>query len=526
MLNILTLGAAPVIIASLLTLVLGLIVGFFVRVITHDKSIREGRELVQKIVEDGRKEAEKQKRDAIMEAKQEIFVLRKDFDEDTRERRKILVSQEEKVGQREVVIDKRAQHLDRRDEMINAKEARIEERREELEQLNSKAEKTLQEHELKLIEIANMTIDEAKEIIFERVKDEVSDEIAQYIRDEEESAKMQIDSKAKNLLALAMQKFASETTAERTVSVVTIPNDDMKGRIIGREGRNIRTLEALTGVDLIIDDTPEAVVLSGFDPIRREIAKRALETLVQDGRIHPGRIEEVVEKAREEVDTFIRETGENAVFEAQVSRIHPDLIKLLGRMNFRTSYGQNVLKHSIETAFLAGKLAAEIGENETLARRAGLLHDIGKAVDHEVEGSHVEIGVNLAKRYKEPKEVIDAIASHHGDVEPESIIAVLVAAADALSAARPGSRSESIDAYMRRLEQLEEISNNVEGVDKSYAIQAGREIRVIVKSDQVDDLQTYKVAREIKNKIEETMSYPGTIKVTVIRETRATDVAK
>lgn len=526
MLNILALEVVPILISSLLALAIGFVIGFIMRVLSHEKSLRQSRETVEKIVEDGKKEADKYKRDAVMEAKQEIFTLRKEFDEDIRERRKIVVIQEEKVGQREVVVDKRAQHLDRREEMIGVKEIRIEERREDLEQLNSKVEEILQEHELKLIEIANLSTDDAKAIIFERVKDEVSDEIAQYIRDEEESAKSQIDSKAKNMLALAMQKFASDTTAERTVSVVSIPNDDMKGRIIGREGRNIRTLEALTGVDLIIDDTPEAVVLSGFDPIRREIAKRALETLVQDGRIHPGRIEEVVEKAREEVDMFIRETGENAVFEAQIGRIHPDLIKLLGRLNFRTSYGQNVLKHSIETAFLASKLAAEIGENEMLARRAGLLHDIGKAVDHEVEGSHVEIGVNLAKKYKEPKEVIDAIASHHGDVEAESVIAVLVAAADALSAARPGSRSESMDAYMKRLEQLEEISNNVKGVDKSYAIQAGREIRVIVKSDEIDDLQTYKVAREIKTKIEDTMSYPGTIKVTVIRETRATDVAK
>jgi ribonucrease Y len=513
-------------IISILLAILGFVLGYFVRVWQRETSLKTSREMVEKIVEDGKKEAEKAKRESVLEAKQEVYALRKEFENDMRERRQVVVTLENKVSQREDTLNRRAVHLDKREETLSKREDKLDERKEQLEQLNSKVEEVLKEQETKLMEISSLSTEEAKEIIMSRVRESLSDEIATYIKEEEERAKDEAQSRAKQLLALSIQKYASETTSERTVSVVDLPNDDMKGRIIGREGRNIRTIEALTGVDLIIDDTPEAVVLSGFDPIRREIAKRALSTLVSDGRIHPGRIEEVVEKARVEVDMFIREAGEDAVFTAGVGRVHPDLVKLLGRLSFRTSYGQNVLKHSIETAFLASKLAAEIGEDETLTRRAGLLHDIGKAVDHEVEGGHVEIGVNIVSRYKEPKEVIDAIASHHGDKEPESIIAVLVAAADALSAARPGARSESMENYIKRLEQLETISNAVDGVDKSYAIQAGREIRVLVKPEKIDDLSTFKVARQIKEQIEEQMTYPGTIRVTVIRETRATDIAK
>jgi ribonuclease Y len=514
------------IIISVLLGVLGFTIGYFVRVWQREKSLRATKELAEKIVEDGKKEAEKSKRESVLEAKQEIFALRKEFDNDMRERRQVVLNLENKVSQREDTLNRRALHLDKREETLALREEKLEEKRESLEQLNSKAEEVLKEQEEKLMEISGLSIDQAKDIIMSRVKESMSDEIANYIKDEEERAKNEVQARSKQLLSLAIQKYASETTTERTVSVVDLPNDEMKGRIIGREGRNIRTIEALTGVDLIIDDTPEAVVLSGFDPIRREIAKRALSTLVSDGRIHPGRIEEVVEKARVEVDMFIREAGEDAIFKVGIGRIHPDLVKLLGRLSFRTSYGQNVLKHSIETAFLAGKLAAEIGEDEMLARRAGLLHDIGKAVDHEIEGGHVEIGVNIVNRYKEPKEVVDAIASHHGDKDAESIIAVLVAAADALSAARPGARSESMENYIKRLEQLEAISNEIPGVERSYAIQAGREIRVLVKAEQIDDLSTFKVARQIKEQIEEKMTYPGTIKVTVIRETRATDIAK
>lgn len=517
-------------IAFILLVVLGIIAagvgGYFLRVKHHEKSMTRSREEASRIIEDGKKEAERTKREHVFEAKQEILALRKEFDNDVRERRQVVLNLEEKVSQREITLNNRSQYLDKREEGLDSKEQKLDERKVQLDNQYSKVEELVKEQEAKLISIAQLTKEQAKDLIMAQVRDSISNEIATFIREEEDKAKNIVQTKSKELLALAMQKYASETTSERTVSVVEIPNEDMKGRIIGKEGRNIRTLEALTGVDLIIDDTPEAVVLSGFDPVRREIAKRALTILVQDGRIHPGRIEEVVERARMEIDMFIREAGEEAVFKTAIGKVHPDLIKLLGRMNFRTSYGQNVLKHSIEVAFLAGKLAAEIGEDEILARRAGLFHDIGKAVDHEVEGSHVTIGVDIVSRYKEPKEVIDAIASHHGDVEPQSVIAVLVAAADALSAARPGARSESMDTYMKRLSQLEEISNAVTGVDKSYAIQAGREVRVIVQPDKIDDLGIVNVARTIKEKIEESMTYPGTIKVTVIREKRATDVAK
>lgn len=513
-------------ISSLLGLLLGGVAGFLIRVAFVEKSFKTTRNKAQKLLDEALNQAEKAKKEKLLEAKQEIYLLNQENDKLLKEKKSGVQELENKLNQREDLLERRSSNLDKRELNLDRKEEALDEKKAALEEKNSKLEGIIQQQNAKLLEIANFTEEQAKKVIMDRVEGDMADEISRYIRDAEENARAEAQKNAKDIISQAIQKYAQDVTAETTVTVVNLPNDEMKGRIIGREGRNIRTIEAMTGVDLIIDDTPEAVVLSGFDPVRREIAKKTIETLITDGRIHPARIEEIVEKTRVEVDQFIRDMGDKAVFETGVGRMHPDLVKLLGRLHFRTSYGQNALKHSIETAFLTGKLAAELGENEVIAKRAGLLHDIGKAVDHEIEGSHVEIGIMLANKYRENPAVIDAISSHHGDTEAKTIIGVLVAAADALSAARPGARSESLENYIKRLTQLEEISTSVPGVDQAFAIQAGREVRVIVKPNEVDDAKTFVIAKEIRQQIEEKLSYPGTIKVTVIRETRAQDIAK
>ncbi len=505
---------------------IGIGIGFFIKKVIDKKNGETASIKANELIEQSRKEAKEIKTKALDEARQENQRLREAQESEINSRRRILTSQEEKINERETSLTKRSESLDRREESLSKREERNDERKLELEKMQQELENKIIEQEKILVQIAGLTKEKAKEIIMDEVKEKTRKEVYTFIQEEEEKAKTTANQKAKELLSSACQALASEVSSEATVTIFDLENDENKGRIIGREGRNIHCFESLTGVDLLIDDTPNTLVISGFDPIRREIASRALTKLLKDGKIHPARIEEVVEKTKNEVELIIHEVGEDALFKANCGKMHLDLVKLLGRLNFRTSYGQNVLHHSLEVAHLAGKLAAELGENEAIARRAGLLHDIGKAVDHEIEGSHVEIGVNITSKYKEPKEVIDAIASHHGDKEAESVIAVLVAAADALSAARPGARNESLENYLQRLEKLEQIANSHNGVDKSYAIQAGREIRVIVKPNELTDDNIFTLAREIKEKIETEMSYPGTIKVTVIREIRAVETAK
>lgn len=514
------------VILPIIGIILGSVGGIFVYKYLVNKKINDAKLTANKMLEKAINEAKATRKEASREAKEEVDRLREDFDRDMRDRQAIISKNEQRLDQREETIDKREQQLDRKLEAVEQQKNELSAKKEEIDTLKKELE-SANEKILKEIEsVSKLTRDQAREKLVAAIEQDAKRDAGKKLREIEEEIKNTADKKAQNIVSLAVQRCAVDHSAEITVSVVSLPNDDMKGRIIGREGRNIRALEQATGVDLIIDDTPEAVVLSCFDPVRREIARVALEKLISDGRIHPARIEDLVEKARKEVDAKIKEAGENAMYESGVFGLHADLVKILGRLRYRTSYGQNVLKHSLEVSYLAGTMAEELGADVMLCKRAGLLHDIGKAVDREIEGTHVSIGVDIAKKYKESKEVIHCIAAHHNDIEPETTEAIIVQCADAISGARPGARRESLDNYVKRLEKLEEIANSFSGVEKSYAIQAGREVRIIVKPDVVDDDMAAYMAKDIAKQIEKDMEYPGQIKVNVIRETRSVDYAK
>ena len=512
-----------IVIAVVITLIVTAVLTYFITTAYHknvaNAKIGNAEDRAREIIDEAVKTAETKKREAMLEAKEESIRVKNDLDKEVKERRAEIQRSERRVVQKEENLDKKLESIERREAGFAAKEEEINKQKAQIAKLN---EERLQELE----RISGLTYEQAKEYLLKTVEEDVKLDTAKLIKEMENKAKEEADKKAKDYVVTAIQKCAADHVAETTISVVQLPNDEMKGRIIGREGRNIRTLETMTGVDLIIDDTPEAVILSGFDPIRREVARIALEKLIVDGRIHPARIEEMVEKAQKEVETMIREEGEAATLEVGVHGIHPELVRLLGRMKFRTSYGQNALKHSIEVAQLSGLLAAEIGVDVRTAKRAGLLHDIGKSVDHDMEGSHIQIGVDLCRKYKESPIIINAVEAHHGDVEPESLIACIVQAADTISAARPGARRETLDTYTNRLKQLEDISNGFKGVEKSFAIQAGREIRIMVVPEQISDADMVLLARNIAKQIESELEYPGQIKVNVIRESRVTDFAK
>ena len=513
----------PIIIAVVITLVIAVPLSAVLAVSHKEKvnneTVGNAEEKARQIIDEALRTAETKKREALLEAKEEALRMKNDSEREARDRRTEVQRYEKRVLSKEEAVDKKASALENREARLTAKE-------EDLKKKHAEADLILGQRVQELERISGLTSEQAKEYLLKTVEDEVKIDTAKLYKELESRAKEDAGKKAKEYIVTAIQRCAADYVAETTISVVQLPNDEMKGRIIGREGRNIRALETMTGVDLIIDDTPEAVILSGFDPIRREVARIALEKLIVDGRIHPARIEEMVEKAQREVETTIREEGESACLEVGVHGIHPELVRLLGRMKFRSSYGQNALKHSIEVAYLAGFLAGEVGVDIRIAKRAGLLHDIGKSIDHEVEGSHVQIGADLCRKYKESQTVINAVEAHHGDVEPETLIACLVQAADAISAARPGARRETLETYTKRLKQLEDITNSFKGVDKSYAIQAGREIRIMVVPDQVSDDEMVLMARNIANKIEDELEYPGQIKVSLIRESRVFDYAK
>ena len=513
----------PYVIGTVIGLIVGAVLVYVFGVLRErkqaDEDLNSAKNQAKQIVNDAYKSAEGKKREALLEAKEEILKAKNDHEREVRERRSELQRQEHRLQQKEENLDRKTENMEKREEQLAAKLLRLDETQAQAEQLKQDQLDALER-------ISGFTSEEAKHYLLDQLEADVTHESAMKIKEIEARCKEEADSKAREIISLAIQRCAADHVAETTVSVVPLPNDEMKGRIIGREGRNIRTLETLTGVDLIIDDTPEAITVSCFDPVRREIARLALEKLILDGRIHPARIEEMVEKAKREVDATIKAEGERAIFETNVHGLHPELVKLLGRMRYRTSYGQNVLNHSIEVSHLAGLLAAEIGANVTEAKRAGLLHDLGKSIDHEVEGSHVQIGVELARKYRESENVIHAIAAHHNDIEPKTIVACLVQAADAISAARPGARRENLENYIKRLETLEEITSSFAGVEKSYAIQAGREVRIMVKPEAVSEDQMVLLARDIAKKIEEELEYPGQIKVHVLRETKVVEYAK
>ncbi len=507
------------IVIMIIVFIIAFALGILYRKKVSEREISSAEEEAKRIINESIKSAENKKREALLEAKEEIHKNRTEYEKEVREKRSDLQKQERRLQQKEESLDKKTDSLEKRSEQLSKKIAEADATREEI--------KLVKRSQLEMLEkISNFTQEEAKDYLIKNLESEITHEAAMKIKEVEAKYKEEANEKAREYITLAIQRCAADTVAEATVSVVPLPNDEMKGRIIGREGRNIRAIETITGVDLIIDDTPEAITISSFDPVRREIARLALEKLILDGRIHPARIEEMVEKARREVDATIKAEGERATFETGVHRLHPELIKLIGRLKYRTSYGQNVLSHSIEVAHIAGLLASELGVDPVLAKRAGLLHDLGKSIDHEVEGSHVTIGADLARKYKESEEVIHAIEAHHGDVEPHTLVACLVQAADTISAARPGARRENIENYIKRLEKLEEISNSFPGVDNSYAIQAGREIRIMVKPESVSEDEMVILARDIAKKIENELEYPGQIKVHLLRETKAIEYAK
>ena len=517
--NMTIMTIAVAVVAAVIALVLGSLLGWNRRKSVAEKEISSAEEEATRIINEAIKSAENKKREAMVEAKEEILKQRSEYEKEVKERRADLQKQERRLQQKEENIDRKTDAIERKEESLAEKHAQLDRQQEEIQQIKRSQTEMLER-------ISGFTAEEAKAYLIEQVQTEVTHEAAMKIKEIEARAKDEADARAKEIIATAIQRCAADQVSEITVSVVPLPNDEMKGRIIGREGRNIRTLETMTGVDLIIDDTPEAITVSCFEPVRREIARLALEKLIADGRIHPTRIEEMVEKAKREVDAVIKSEGERATFETGVRGLHPELVKMLGRLHYRTSYGQNVLRHSIEVSQLAGMMAAELGTDVQAAKRAGLLHDLGKSVDHEMEGSHVALGVEFARKYHEKEDIIHAIHAHHGDVEPRTLVACLVQAADAISAARPGARRENLENYIKRLEQLESIASSFRGVEKSYAIQAGREVRVMVKPEEVSEDEMVVLARDLAKKIEEEMEYPGQIKVNVIRETKAVEYAK